>query len=276
MRFLYNIVGTDHFRTLRIPLVAGRGFDGRDHDDAAAVVVVNETLARRFWADPQTAIGKQVRMWDAWRTIVGVARDIKYTRLNENPRPYLYVPHEQAFNGWMLVLARGRDGLAPVEAVKRHVLDVDPNLPILEAAPLADLTRLGVGVYDLTARTLGIIGLVAIALMSLGIYGLVAYTVQQSAHDTGIRIAVGAPRTHIVRRFMARGLVLAATGATIGIAASIAVTRLMSGLLFGVSATDPLSFAGASGVVVGTAVLASLIPAWRGSRVDPVVALRHH
>lgn len=277
MTFLFNIVGTDHFRTLRIPLAAGRDFGVRDEEGAAQVAIVNETFARRFWSDPQAAVGKRVRMWDAWRTIVGVARDIKYTRLNEHPRPYLYVPHEQAFNGWMLVLARGRgDVRTVIEAVERHVRELDPNLPVLEAAPLADLTGLGVGVYDLTARSLGIIGVVAVALMSLGIYGLVAYTVQQSVHDTGIRLAVGAPRSHIVRRFMARGLVLGTTGAIVGIGASMTLTRLMADLLFGVSATDPLSFAGASGVVIGTAVLASLIPAWRGSRVDPVVALRHH
>jgi len=211
-----------------------------------------------------------------WRTIVGVVSDIKYARLTETPRPYVYLPHSQNFNGMMSVQARGGGPpAAAMEAIRRHVRELDPDMPTMQVGTLGELTSLGVGIYDVTARALAIVGAVATMLMALGIFALVAYTVQQSTKDTGIRLAVGAPRTRIVGRFVTRAMILTAVGVMLGFTAALAATRLMSDVLYGVRATDSLSFLTASAGVVATALAASFFPAWRGSRVNPLVALRH-
>ena len=279
--FLFNVVATDHFRTLGIPLLAGRDFAARDDQSAPPAVIINETFARRFWGTPAAAIGRrlQTKAWARdtfeWRTIVGVAGDIKYARLTEPPRPYVYLPHAQNFNGMMSVQARGSGPpAAAIEALRRHLVALDPDLPMMQVGTLGELTSLGVGIYDVTARALAIVGAAATMLMALGIFGLVAYTVQQSTKDTGIRLAVGAPRTRIVGRFVTRAMILTVVGVTVGFSAALAATRLMSGVLYGVSATDGMSFLTASAGVIATALAASFLPAWRGSRVDPLVALR--
>jgi hypothetical protein len=281
MAFGFNIVAPDHFRTLRIPLVAGRDF--QQDESAGRVTVVNETLARRYWGNPQAALGKRLTMaeWTIGEpvgmTVVGVARDIKYTRLNEEPRPYVYLPFSQAYVHAMAVHVRAVDASpALLERIRHHVRTADPNIAVLEAGMLADDTRLSFALYDAAARVLRIVGLAAIGLAALGIYGLVAYTVRQSTHEIGIRIAIGAGRATILNRYLMSGVRLGILGAAIGIAAAVAVTRLLTAILFGVTATDGISFAAATVFVVGAAAAASLVPAWRGSRVDPVVALRHH
>jgi hypothetical protein len=281
-QFLFNVVGTEHFDTLRIPLLAGRDFDDRDDPSSAPVAIVNETLARRYWGSTDAALGRRLRTtWASgppeWKTVIGVARDIKYARLNEGPRPFVYLPHSQAFNPQMFVHARGAGSVAALtDVVHRHIRTLDGNLPIMDSAPLADLTTLGVGVYDITARTLGIIGVAALALSALGIYGLVAYSVKQSTHEIGVRLAIGAQRNQIASRYLAGGMRLGILGAGIGLVAALAVTRLIASLLYGVSATDAASFSLAAAGVLSVAAAASLVPAWHAARVDPLVALRHH
>jgi putative ABC transport system permease protein len=145
----------------------------------------------------------------------------------------------------------------------------------LEARPLSEQARVALSVYEMAAKTLLIFGLSAMGLAALGIYGLVSYTVKQSTHEIGIRMALGAQRADVVRRFLGRGLRLGTIGAAIGIAAALTVTRLLGTLLYGVSATDVMSFAAASAVVLGIALAASILPAWRASRTNPIAALRH-
>jgi predicted permease len=281
-QFPFNIVSPDHFRTLKIPLLAGRDFDGRDEGSSDPVAVVNETLARRFWDTPSAAIGKRLRTanWSSgipeWRTIVGVARDIKYARLNEAPTPYVYLPFAQAYGAIMLVHVRGAgDPSALAERVRQRITALDRNVPILDARPLTEQTNLGASIYEAAARVLAFVGMAAMALAALGIYGLVAYTVRQSAHEIGIRVAVGAPRTHILWRFLRRGLRLGIGGVAAGTALSLATSRLLSSLLYGVAPTDVASFLAAAVAVLCVALAASLVPAWRAARLDPLVALRH-
>ena len=278
--FGFNIVSSGHFRTLKIPLIAGRDFH---HDEPPQrVAIVNETLARRFWGSPGNAIGRRLETADwttfepVWMTIVGVARDIKYTRLNEEPRPYVYLPFSQAFAPAMAIEVRAA-GASPalLDRIRRHIGTLDPAVPIIEARMMAEQTNLGFALYDAAARVLVFIGAAAIALASIGIYGMVAYTVKQSAHEIGIRMAVGAPRGHIVQRYAAGGVRVGAIGAVIGIAGALSVTRLITSLLYGVRPTDVLSFAAATALVVSAALAASLVPAWRASRVDPLVTLRN-
>jgi putative ABC transport system permease protein len=276
MHFFYNVIAPDYFRALRIGLLAGRDFNGDDDATAQPVTIVNETMARRFWGDPARAVGKRIRMTAEWRTVIGVVKDIKYARINEDPRPYVYLPFEQMYLPGMTLQVRAPSpSSALLEHVRSRVGALDPNLSILEAHMLTEQTRIAFAVYDVSARVLGVVGLVAIGLAALGIYGLLAYTVKQRTHEIGIRLAVGAQRGAIVRQFLRMGLWLGVGGAAIGVALALVGTRLMASLLFGVSATDALSFALAAGAVLLVALLASLIPAWWGARTDPLVALRH-
>ncbi len=275
--FAANVVSSDYFRTMGIPLVAGREFDARDDTATDPPIVVNETFARRFFGSAAAAVGRRVETAGRRATIVGVARDIKYARLDEEPRPYVYSSFSHVYMTSMTLQVRGAaDHAAILARIREHGRALDPGVTILTSGVMADQLRSATSIYETLARVLTMIGVLAAALAALGIYGLVAYSVRQSTHEIGVRTAVGATRGMILRRFLSRGLALAGIGTAIGILASLALTRLMSTLLFGVTATDVASFAGASLLVLAAALLASFVPAWRGSRVDPVVALRHH
>lgn len=277
LTFLFNVVAPDYFRTLRIGLVEGREFERRDDMTGQQVVVVNETLARRFWGSAQRAMGQRVRAASGeWRTIIGVARDVKYARINEAPRPYVYLPFLQTYQPAMIVHTRGPAGVGVlIDQGRRRIAELDPNLPILGAMSLAAQAGSALGIFTMTARALLLFGLAAMGLAAMGIYGLVSYTVRQSTHEIGIRMALGAGRGDILRRFMGRGLRLTTMGAVVGVIAAVAVTRLLSGVLYGVSATDIVSFAGAIVVILCSALVATLVPAWRAAQTNPTTALRH-
>jgi putative ABC transport system permease protein len=152
---------------------------------------------------------------------------------------------------------------------------MDANLPILDARPLREQTELGFTVLAMAAGVIAVLGAVAALLAALGTYGMVSYSARQSAHEIGIRMAVGADRADVVRRFLGRGLRLGLTGAVLGIASALVISRALASLLYGVSAADPVSFTAASGIVIAVVGLASFVPAWKASRTDPMVALRH-
>jgi predicted permease len=277
LAFMSNAVGSDYFRTLRIPLRAGREFEERDGQAAEPVAVVNETFARRFWGGTAKALGRRLRFADdEWRTVIGVSGDVKYSRIDEAPRPYVYVPFLQAYRPGMVLQVRGA---APVERLveraRASVAALDADLPILYARPMTELTRGALIVLDLTAAMLFVFGVAGMALAGLGTYGLVSYVVEQSTHEIGIRMALGASRRDVVRAYLGRGLRLGAAGAALGLAAALAGSRLLGGVLFGVSATDAVSFARALAIVIGAIVLATAVPAWRAARTDPLSALRH-
>jgi predicted permease len=277
LTFLQNVVSPDYFSTLKIALKSGRPFAERDDDRAAPVVMVNNTFAERFWGGAANAIGKRVRVGDGdWRTVVGVAADVKYLRVNEAPRPYVYLPFLQVYRPTMTLHTRGP---APVEALveqaRAQVAALDGDLPILSADPLTEQIAGSLILFNLTASMLFIFGIAGMALAALGTYGLVSYTVKQSTREIGIRLALGAPTRAVVSKFLARGLRLGAIGAGIGVIAALVLTRFLRSALFGVSATDATSFATALAVVLGGVVLATLLPAWRASRTDPLTALRH-
>jgi putative ABC transport system permease protein len=173
------------------------------------------------------------------------------------------------------VLVRGPGSPAAlVDRVVRELKATDANLPISDARPLAERTSTGASVYEAAARVLAFVGLAALTLAALGIYGLVTYVVRQSTHEIGIRLALGAPRGGIVRRFLMSGLRLGVSGAAIGVAVSLAASRLMGTLLYDVAPTDVLSFTAAAGAVLCIATVAALVPAWRAARLNPLTALR--
>ena len=187
----------------------------------------------------------------------------------------MYLPFQQFYLSNMIRRCAAPPSPALIEQLRGRVQALDPNLPVLEARMLSEQTRVALTVFEMAARILAMIGLIAVALAALGIYGLTAYTVKQSTHEIGIRMALGAQRADVVRRFLGRGLRLGAIGAVIGMAAALAVTRLLGTLLYGVSATDVASFAVASAVVLCIALAASIVPAWRAARTNPITALRH-
>jgi len=277
LTFMSNTIASDYFPTLRIPIVAGRPFADRDDEKSAPVVIVNDTLAQRFWGDRSNALGKRIRIADGeWRTVVGVAADVKYSKITDPPRPYFYLPFLQAYRSDMILQTRGA---APtnvlVDQARAHVAALDGNLPILSARPLVELTQGAFLFYRLTAFMLFLFGTAGMALAAMGTYGLVSYTVKQSTHEIGIRLALGATARPVVWLFLGRGLRLGAIGAVVGTIAAFATGRLLRTVLFGVSATDPASFAGALVLVMAGVILATVIPAWRASRIDPLAALRH-
>lgn len=277
MLFLYNIVSPDYFRTLRIPLAAGREFAPNDDLEAVSSVVVNETLARRFWQTPDNAIGKRLRSGTGeWRSVIGVARDVKYSRLSEPPRPFVYYPLLQNYTNAITIHARTTGDVADaIRRVREQVLAIDPAIPIMRSSTLIDQTQAALSVYQLAAGALTMFGVMTIVLAAIGIYGLVAYTVQQSTQEIGIRMAVGASRGAVAWDFLRRGAVLAAAGAAIGVILAGAAGGAIGSLLYGVGARDMISFAGGTAVVMTIAILASLVPAWRAAKTDPLKALRH-
>lgn len=277
LMFLTSAITPDYFSTLRIPLRSGRVFQEADDESSAPVVIVNSTLAERYLGGSERALGRRISVaGGVWRTVVGVAADVKYLRINEKPRPYVYMPFLQEYRPVMTLHTRGT---APddvlVEQARAAVTKLDPALPILTAQPLSKQLTGSLLLFNITATMLFVFGVAGMALAALGTYGLVAYTVRQSTHEIGIRMALGAGRASVVREFLARGLRLGAAGAAFGIAGALALGRFLNGWLFGVTATDGLSFARALAIVLAGVALATLVPAWRASKTDPLSALRH-
>jgi len=271
-----NVVSPDYLRTLRIPILSGRDFARADTPSVRPVAIVNETMARQFWRTPEQALGQRIRIdGGPWRSVVGVARDIKYARVTEDPRPFVYLPLDQAYKPDLTLHLRGRGAAGLLVRAQALVHSLDDNLPVLTAQMLKDQTAVAFTVFTLVAGILMAIGVFAMILTALGTYGLVSYAASQSTHEIGIRLAIGADRSEVLRRFLARGLRLGVVGAILGVVAAAAASRVLSNLLYGVSATDAVSFSSAIVVVIGVVLGASLLPAWRASRTDPIAALRH-
>ena len=277
LTFTWNTVAPDYFTTLRIPLLAGRDFDDRDSETSEPVTVVNRTMAERFFGGHAPALGKRLRLADGrWRTVVGVVADAKYARIDESPRPHFYVPFEQAYRGGMSFHVRGS---APIDQLVTRasalVAAVDPELPIVSARPLSERTKGALIFMDLAAAMLMLFGNAGLALAALGTYGLVSYTVKHRTHEIGIRIALGAPMRSILMAFLNNGLRLGTIGAVLGIIGALGLGSLMRSVLFGVSTTDAFSFGRALVIVLAGVAVASLVPAWRAARTNPLTALRH-
>jgi predicted permease len=277
MSFLYNVVSADYFQTLRVPIVTGREFARTDDAAATPVAIVNHTLATRMWGSAEAAIGKRLRSGGDWRIIVGVAEDLKYSRLTEPARPYWYLPLRQSYTPQFTIHARAEgDARAALQQVRDRVRAIDPLLPIARSLTLAEQARQALSVYQMAAGALMMFGIMTILLAAIGIYGLIAYTVKQSTQEIGIRMAVGASRRDVAWTFVRRGTTLAAIGAVIGLALAAAASRAIGSLLYGVGPRDLFSFGGGLAVVMLIAVVASVVPAWRAAMTDPLSALRHH
>jgi putative ABC transport system permease protein len=269
--------GASYFGALRIPILAGRSFTPIDRDGAPLVVVVSRSFATRHLAqDPSAAIGRRLSFGgDDLRTVVGVVGDVRYSGLAQPGDPVVYFPFAQdPFLGMeMFVRARG-DPMRVVPAVRRAVLEVDPELPISRVALIeADLAKSIAG-ERLNTTLLALFGAVAFALAVVGIYGVVAYGVSQRRHEMGVRIALGAQRWDVVRLVVGRAVRPVVLGVAIGLAASVAITRIARGLLYGTSPHDPATYAGVAVLLLVVGTLAAYAPSRRAASADPVTALR--
>jgi predicted permease len=271
----FNVVGPGYFRLTQIPLVSGRDFSEQDREGAPRVVIVNQTMANRFWP-AQDATGHRVHVWGDWRTVVGVVRDIKYHRMNEPPEPFIYFPQLQADGTDANILVRSRLPMAAViSAVRSAAQSLDSKVQPLETDNLDGLLKVSMFANRTAASLASVLGILGTLLAALGIYGVLSYSVNQRIREIGIRLALGAQRQHVLRLVVGHGLRLALLGVAVGGLAASAITQGMGSLLFGVSATDPLTFAIVVLAVTVVAILAAYIPARRAMRVDAMIALRY-
>jgi macrolide transport system ATP-binding/permease protein len=271
----FNVVGPDYFRVTRIPLVSGRDFSEQDRDGAPKTVIVNQTMANRFWPG-QDATGHRVHIWGEWRTVVGVVRDIKYHRMNEPREAFFYIPQLQAGGTDANVLVRSQlPAAAVMGAVRSAAKALDSKVQPLETDNLDGLMQASMFANRTAASVASVLGILGTLLAALGIYGVLSYSVSQRIREIGIRVALGAQRRHVLRLVVGHGLRLALLGVAIGALAASAITQGMGTLLFGVSATDPLTFALVVLGVTVVALLAAYLPARRAMQVDPMVALRY-
>jgi putative ABC transport system permease protein len=274
------LVSPDYFRALGIQRLAGRVFTDADDANAPQVVIINETLARQYFPQ-QDPVGKRLQTGDyspngPWLTIVGVVADVKYSGLNEPTQPTLYTSFQQ--NLWwrsmFLVVKAGGDPLGLVNAVRNEVWALDRDLPVSQIKTMDQLMSDAVAEPRAYTLLLGALGAVALLLAAVGIYGVMAYAVTQRTHEIGVRMALGAQSGAVLRLVVGAGMKLALLGMAIGLLAAFALTRLMSKLLFDVSATDPVTFALIALLLMGVALLSCYLPARRATKVDPIAALR--
>jgi macrolide transport system ATP-binding/permease protein len=271
-----NIVGPNYFTTMGIPIVAGRDFSAQDREGSPTVVIVNEVFARRYFGG--NAIGKRLRFGskEPLREIVGVARNAKYRNLREEPMPFIYTPSAQEYQPGMTLMVRtGGDPEALVGAVRNELRALNKDVPLVAVQTMSESIADQLAADRVVAVLLSVFGASALLLATIGIYGVVAFAVAQRTHEIGIRIALGADRRDILKLIVGQGMVLIVMGAGIGLALALTATQLLKSLLFGVSATDPLTFASVVFGLVGTALLACYVPARRAMKVDPLVALRY-
>ncbi|MDQ5837106.1 MAG: ABC transporter permease, partial [Acidobacteriota bacterium] len=272
----FNLASPGYFRALGVPLVSGRQFDERDAAGAPEVVVINETMARRFWPD-ENPLGKRLRIANnPWRTVVGVVADVKNDGLRAEPKPEMFYPLLQEPLPFMtLVVRTDADPKSLATTVAREVRAVDPDEPVYDVKTMDERLAESVSPQRLTTLLVVAFAALAMTLAGVGIYGVISYSVAQRTHEIGIRLALGAQKGDVLRLILRQGLLLTLVGIGLGLAGAFALTRLMSGLLYGVTATDPLTFACVAAVLTAVALAACLLPARRATKVDPMVALRY-
>ncbi len=276
----YATVSPDYFRVMQIPLLQGRFFSEQDSPSNPNAAIISETLARRYFPN-QDPIGRQMRFGfppdsNVSREIVGVVGDVRDVALSRKPGPMMYVPFAQApLYGGEVVVRSSLSASRVAAGIRQAVHSIDKDLPVTDVESFPD--ALGASVTQERFRTLLLSSFSGIALIlaAVGIFGVISYSASQRTHEIGIRMALGAQQRDVLRLILGQGAKLALLGLGAGAVAALLLTRLMASLLYGVSATDPLTFGAVAIVLLGVAVTACYIPARRAMRVDPVVALRH-
>jgi predicted permease len=270
-----NIVSPGYFEVTQIPILRGRDFASSDSSMSQKVVIVNDTLARRYWRN-QDAIGKRMKIEGGWATVIGIVRTSEYYDLKEKPRPFLYLPLYQFYTSDVILHVRTANApLASASAVADAIRQLNADLPVYDISTLEERTKTASFVQHMAGTFVGAFGVLALVLAAVGIYSLIAYSTRQRTHEIGIRMALGAQPGDVLRLILGQGMWLTGIGLTFGVLASLGLARLTSSLLFGVAASDPLTYIAVVFLLSFVALLASYIPALRAMRVDPMVALRH-
>lgn len=269
----YDEVGPGYFATVGIPLLTGREFTRADDEKSALVAVVNEAMVAKYWRgdDP---VGRRLQVKGRSMRVIGVARQAKYGNLLENPKAFAYVPLRQNTLGQGLLIRTPLRPEAMATALSREIHTLDPNLAASEMISMREQIDRTTSAQTMAVRLLTVFGTLAVLLAGIGLYGVMSSSVSQSTREFGLRLALGATPSDLRRLVLSRGLALSAAGVALGVGAAIELTRLMGGLLYHVSPRDPAAFAAAFAVMVLASVAACLVPAWRATRTDPLIALR--
>jgi predicted permease len=272
----FDEVTPGHFETMRIPLLGGRDFTDFDRENTAPVAVINQAMANLLWPG-QEPLGKRfavVQEPDLLQ-VVGVVGTTVVGQIGEDPQPIAYFPMRQKYSPFATLVVRttgNPDGL--LGTVRTQVQQLDKNLAFTNTQTVQQILGQGLWPARMGAALLGLFGALALILASIGIYGVLAYSVAQRTSEIGLRMALGAQPHQVLRLVLRQGMLLALIGAAVGILVALPVARLASGLLYGVSATDPITYAAITLLLMGVALLACYLPARRATRIDPLVALR--
>jgi putative ABC transport system permease protein len=276
----YQVASSGYFESLGIPVIRGRAFTDADDAGAPSVAIVNEALAELYWSG-EDPIGKRVT-WDDpngdgvdWATIVGIVGNTRHGGLDEPPRVEIFRPYQQAPIPYMTLVARSEmDPAALTSAVQHAVLEVDPQQPLSEVQTMERVLFDSLGSRRFNMYLLAVFAVAALVLAAVGLYGVLSFSVSQRSGEIGIRMALGAQSRGVVGNVIREGFWLTLAGLAIGAGAAVGLTRLMSSMIYGVSATDPLTFAGGILLLTAIALTASWIPALRAARVSPMQVLR--
>ena len=273
-------VDENYFTTLGVPLVAGRFFDERDLPGGPPVVIVNETLARRYFPGGN-AVGRRLKEGGAerpnnpWMEIVGVVGDVKYSGLNAPPEPAFYLPdRQQPLIRRFVIVRTAADPRSALNSIRAAVSALDRDVPVARLYTIDQLMNESVAAPRFRTTLVTVFAILGVVLAAIGIYGVMAYTVSERARELGVRLALGATTHDLMRMVLAEALAIAAAGVVLGVAGAVATTRLMAALLFGVRPTDPATLVSIAGILMAIALAGSYVPARRATRVDPMATLR--
>jgi macrolide transport system ATP-binding/permease protein len=272
-----NIIGPGYFDTVRIPLLRGRDFTEADREGSQGVVIVNEAMARRFWPD-QDAMGKRFRFFGEIepRTIIGIVRNAKYVFVGEEPQSMAYTALEQGYTPVMSLLVRTAGNPDAIKAtIEREVRSLDRDIALNNIQTAPELLSASLTGPRVAATLLSVFGSVALLLAAVGIYGVMSYSVNLRSQEIGIRMALGAERQKVLWKVLGQGMVIVGIGLAFGLMAETGISRLLSGLLYGVGTLDAPAFAGTAGVLLFVALIANYVPAQRATHVDPIRVMRY-
>jgi putative ABC transport system permease protein len=270
-------VSPGYFEAIGIPLLHGRAFTTADGQDARLVVVINESMARTYWGEDDP-VGQRLRFGGPARTIIGVIGDVRHESLDGEPKPEMYVPFTQAPNTERratIVLRTEIDPAAVATGLRNTLLAIDRGLPLDQVQTMEQFVYASVGQPRFRTILLAAFSILALIIACVGIYGVMNYLVSQQTQEFGIRLAIGATEEDVLRLVLRRAALLIGAGLVLGLIGSAMLARLITGMLYGVSALDPLTLVAVSSLLGAVALIASYIPARRATRVDPLTALRY-
>ena len=275
----YRVCTPDYFQTMGIPILKGRAFTEQDKVDAPRVVIVNETLAQRYWPN-QDPINKRMRFTgplekNPWIQVVGVVKDVKHALSLPMSSDYYLPQNQDTWSSMVLVAKTKTEPMSMAAPIRQQVWAIDKDEPVFDVRTMQQVRALSVALYSFSSVTLTIFAAVALILSAVGIYGVMAYVVTQRTHEIGIRMALGARSRDVLRLVVRHGMTLALIGVGVGLGGAWALTRFMSSLLVGVSPTDAVTLSAVSLCLISIALIACYLPARRATKVDPLVALRY-